>query len=139
MSFLSSVESIGNWFHKEQDAVGVVFTRIEPLVLKAEPVVQDLSNVVAMVAGLEKNAILTKISGYLVVVSGDEAKVDAFITANENAPLNNIMHNAAVFLLTLQLGPTADTIISDLDLAVQTAYSVAKQSGLAKHAPTVTV
>ena len=123
MSILSVVEG---WFSKQEASFEKVFSRIEPLVTKAEPIVSELSAVVGVVSGIDKNVILTKIGTYLGTITTDETKVTAFLTANQGAPVNSILHNAAVFALTFAVGPVASAVISDLDLAVQTAYSVVK-------------
>ena len=123
MSILSVVEG---WFKKQEVSFEKVFSRIEPLIVKAEPIVSELSAVVGVVSGIDKNVILTKIGTYLGTITTDETKVTAFLTANQGAPVNSILHNAAVFALTFAVGPVASAVISDLDLAVQTAYSVVK-------------
>jgi molybdopterin-binding protein len=123
---MSIITKIEGWFTKQEKSVEKVFSRIEPLIVKAEPIVMELSAVVGVVQGIDKSVVLTKVCGYLSTVTTDTAKVEAFLKANQGAPVNSILHNAAVFALTFAVGPKASAVVSDMDLAVQTAYSVIK-------------
>ena len=128
--FTELEDDIEGWFSKQERSAKKLFGRIEPLVAEAEPIVAGISTAIGVTAGVEKSVIMTKIAGYLGTVTTDAAKVEGFVTDNQGAPLNSILHYAAVFALTLGMGSTATTVISDVDLAVQTAYSVLKEAKL---------
>jgi len=131
MNIFTNIEhDIESWFSKQEHSAKKVFARIEPLIAEADPIVTALSAAVGVLEGLDKSAVMTKVAGYLSTVTTDVDKVEGFVTENQGAPINSILHNAAVFALTFAIGPMASTVVSDIDLAVQTAYSVLKEAKL---------
>jgi hypothetical protein len=123
MSFFTA---IAGWFHKQEASVTKVFSRIEPLLPKAETIVKDISAVTSALATADHSAVLVAIAKYLGTVTTDAGVVDSFITANTGAPIASVLHNAATLALSLSLPSTVAHIISDLDLAIQVAFSVTK-------------
>ena len=128
---MSIFATIGGWFKKQEAAVEKLFHRIEPLVEKAEPIVEEIAAVAASAAAGDpaspEAATLHAVSGYLTKAVGVESVVDAFVKANQNAPLNNVLHNAATLALQYTHGE-ASSAVSDIDTAVQLAYSTYKQT-----------
>jgi hypothetical protein len=135
--------AISGWFAKQQRSLQKLFVRIEPLVAKAEPIVQQISSVVAEVAvvdpGLLPEAgLLEALNAYLTKTVGVTSVVDAFMKENETTPTNSLLHNAAVLALQYTHGqPSVE--ISDLDTAVQLAYSALKEQAPAVAVPAAPV
>lgn len=129
MSIFTTIEG---WFKKEQVSVNKLFTRIEPLIAKAEPIVKALSLIAAGVATsvTGTSALMGPISAFLTKTVGVTSVVDNFVKVNEAAPLNSVLLNAGSLALQYTHG-TAATLISDFDTATQIAYAAVKEQGAA--------
>lgn len=123
---MSIFSAIAGWFHKQEASFVKVFNRIEPLLHKAEPIVQKISALVsAEDKALGSPAVLSKLDGYLKEAVTVEGVVDKFASDNQGSPVQSVLHNAAALILAHSSGTTAE-VTSDIDLAVQAAYSVLK-------------
>jgi hypothetical protein len=125
-------QKVEGWFKKEDENVDKLFTRIEPLIVKAEPIVKELAVVATGLAG--GSPLMAAVSGFLSKSVPVASEVEAFVSANQTAPVSSILHNAATLALQHVSGSAATTI-SDLDTAVQIAYSATKQLAAAALAP----
>lgn len=123
---MSIFSSIAGWFKKREVNVAKVFNRIDSLLHAAEPIVKKVSALVdAETKVLGSPAVLVKLNDYLKEGVADEAIVEQFVSANTGAPVQSVLHNAAALILAHSSGKTAE-VTSDIDLAVQAAYSVLK-------------
>jgi hypothetical protein len=135
MKFFTTIEG---WFKKEKTQLEKLFQRIEPLIAKAEPIVKEVATVAAAAASAEAvgapAAILTAVADYLNKTVAVSSVVDGFLKANETAPVNNLLHNTAALALQFTPGVGA-TDLSDVDTAVQLAYSAVKEQKAASVPP----
>jgi hypothetical protein len=117
---------IASWFKKQEASAEKVFSRIEPLLHKAEPVVKTISALMdAETKALGSPAVLAKLNGYLKDSVSVEGVVDKFVADNSGAPVQSVLHNAAALIVAHSNGEIGE-VTSDIDLAVQAAYSVLK-------------
>lgn len=123
-----TAEGVKNWLFKQEESTKKVFGRIDDLLHKAEPIVEKVSALVSAEAvALGSPKVLDALSKFLKGYIKDKSAFDQFVTDNTGAPVKNVLHNvAAVALAHEASGGTAATITSDIDLAVQVAYSVLK-------------
>lgn len=126
--FTRTAEGVKNWLFKQEESTKKVFTRIDDLLHKAEPIVKRVTDLVdAEAAALGSPKVLEVASKFLKGYIKDKAAFDKFVTDNTGAPVSNVLHNlAAVALANEASGGTAAKVTSDIDLAVQVAYSVLK-------------
>ena len=127
MNLFSFIEG---WFTKEKVSLDKLFKRIEPLVAKAEPIVKEVAEVATEGAALESGApgaLLLGIAKYLDKTIPVADVVDNFLKVNATTPINSLLHNTAALALQYTHGD-ASTDISDIDTAVQLAYSAVKQA-----------
>jgi mevalonate kinase len=123
---MSIFATIAGWFKKQEASAVKVFSRIEPLLHKAEPIVQEIASLVdAETKALGSPAVLAKLNGFLKTGVSFEGVVDSFVSANTGAPVESVLHNAAALMLAYSRG-NVTKVTSDIDLAVQAAYSVLK-------------
>lgn len=122
MSFISSIEGFfKHLFGGEADVVEEVITDIQVLYTKAVPVVTALSTVLTAEDALHPDVYLEKVVGVLNTFVTDAEKVSTWVAANGGLTMANLLQNAAVFALSFV---TNNTILKDLQLAVQLAYNV---------------
>lgn len=113
-----------NWSDKVHKVIG----DIAKVTAEVAPIVVAVSSVVnAESLALGSNGVIKAIQPYLNAAVTDTQAVQAFLTANATAPVNSILHNAAVFVAS-KLPAAAGMAVSTLDLAVQTAYNTLKQN-----------
>ena len=130
MSFKTAIENFFHnasaWFSHVFGVIGndiqVVLGNVGPLVTEALPIVTEISAVVSGVNAATPNATLTAIQGFLSKTITDTNVVNSFIQANTGVPLANVLNNAAVLALSHTKGVT-NTVLKDLQLAVQLAYA----------------
>jgi hypothetical protein len=141
MSLSSFFAGVEGWFKKEESSVAKVLNRVEPIIKEAEPIVLKIAAVASQVATAELpgGAMLTAIEGYLATAVKDSTAIAAFSANNANTSIANLLHNAAV--AAVKVLPVADgAVVSDIDTAVQLAYSVIKeQSATPVDAPVVII
>lgn len=114
------------WFEHIFGVIGkdiqIALNNVGPLVTEALPIVTEISAVVAGVNAATPNATLTAIESFLTKTIADTTVVNNFIVANTGVPLANVLNNAAVLALSHTKGVT-NTVLKDLQLAVQLAYA----------------
>ncbi len=123
MSFFTKVFG---WFTKQETSIEKVLTRLLPILPEAEAIVTKLSAITAGIAASDHSTTLGTIAKYLSTVVADSAKVAAFLAAHTGSSAAVILRDAATLLLGLI--PGASTLVSDLNLAIELAYSVTKQN-----------
>jgi hypothetical protein len=118
---------IRRWFSKQLTSIEKIEKRVAPMIPEAQAIVSKLSAVVdAETKALGSPAVLAKLNSVLHEAAADVVKVAAFVAENQNAPVKSVLLNAGSFILGFTPAGAAATVISDLDLAIQTAYSVLK-------------
>ena len=127
MSFFTKVFG---WLSKQETSIEKVLTRIEPYLPQAETIVTTLSAITTGIASTDHTTILGTVAKYLGTTVADTGKVAAFLAAHTGSSAAVILRDAAVMLLGLI--PGASTLVSDLNLAIELAYSVTKQNALTK-------
>lgn len=126
MSIISVFKKIGGWFEKQELSVEKLFKKIEPVLEQTQGYVEKLTKYVdAETIALGSPAVLTKVEALLHAEINVYETVNNFVIAHKNAPVQSILHDAAV-LLVKSLPSAAGLVLNELDLAVQTAYSVTK-------------
>ena len=102
------------------------------ILLKTRNVMHDALPVVAALAtalhGIDlskQDDVMHAVTAHIDTIVKDAQKVDTWFTSNASAPYASVLHNAAVFIMH-ESGGHVGTILSDLDTAVQMAFSIYK-------------
>ena len=117
---------LDKWFGELSKEIKIVLERTSSITKAALPVVQEISAIVGVLPpGLIPAATFTKLTGYLATAVKDAVAVQAFTSQYENAPADVVLHALAALVIK-NLPAGAKATASDIDTAVQNAYSVAK-------------
>lgn len=89
----------------------------------AQPIVEEVA---AIATGFtSQSALISKLAPWLAVYEADSSKIAAWAAQAENMPYQDVLRSAAA--LALQTLLPEGTIRSDLNLAVELAYSTWKR------------
>ncbi|MGH7239664.1 MAG: hypothetical protein ACREHG_06315 [Candidatus Saccharimonadales bacterium] len=119
-------KKVVKWVKKQFKSAEKVMARIEPYIPAASKVVADISAAITeevKVAG--PNKVLGEALTLLTKAGVGLKDIQSFVTTNKAAPIGSVLLNLATALLKNHVGGSS-ALVSDLNLAVQLAYSVAK-------------
>jgi hypothetical protein len=127
MNFLGILESEFKKLYGEFAAVfEKVFKATAEISKAAIPVVQEISAIVGVLpAGTIPADVFTKLMDYLAISVKDVNAVANFTAQYQNAPVASVLHALATVIVK-NLPASAKATASEIDTAVQAAYSASK-------------